>query len=131
MSEIKSNHTNDNIESNANYLPLVLTEKIKSKGYIQRFVKAIIENHIIVELNHPDSKRVIVSPINYTNWVKTTDTFTTQVKRKGISTYCLGHSCKSCGGVVRMSLGWRENSGSEYKIKCSCKCHFDSRLLLS
>ena len=85
MSETKPNQANDNSESNANYLSLVLTEKIKSKGCIQRFVKAIQENNIIVELSHSDTKRVIVSPINYTNWVKTIDTFTTQAKRKGIS----------------------------------------------
>jgi len=57
-----------------------------TKGCIQRFVKAVHENNIIVELNHPDSpsKITVVSPINYTNWIKTTDTFTAQAKCKGI-----------------------------------------------
>jgi hypothetical protein len=72
-------------EINADYLPLVLTEKIKSKGYIHRFVKAVQQNNIIVELNHSDSRKItIVSPINYNNWFKTTNTFTVQAKRKGI-----------------------------------------------
>ena len=48
--------------------------------------KAVQENNIIVELNRQDSnsKITVVSPINYTNWIKTTDNFTAQAKRKGI-----------------------------------------------
>jgi hypothetical protein len=85
LADREPNQTSGNTESNVNYIPLFLTEKIKSKGYVQRFVKAVNENNIIVELSHSDSSRkTIVSPINYTNWVKTTDTFTAQAKRKGI-----------------------------------------------
>jgi hypothetical protein len=79
-----SNQNRSNTEINANYLPLLLTEKIKSKGYIHRYVKAVQENNIVVELNRSGTKMVIVSPITYTNWMKTTKTFMAQAKRKGI-----------------------------------------------
>src|SRR5215204_1908152 len=73
--------TDDNIFE----IPLELSDKLKSEGIIQKFVKNTKHNYIKIELNHKYEKNnVIVSTANIRDWFKFHESFKKMLNRKGV-----------------------------------------------
>ena len=52
-------------------IPLKLSDKLKSKGIIQKFVKNKKHKYIKIELNHKDEKStVVITTVNIKDWSK-------------------------------------------------------------
>jgi hypothetical protein len=63
---------------------LDLTPELKQSGIVSSFVFKKRMNCIIVTLNHQYNGKVIVSPINNTDWYKTQDNFEKRLKKKRV-----------------------------------------------
>ena len=66
-------------------IPLELSDKLKSEGIIQKFVKNIKHNYIKIELNHKYEKsKVIVPTVNIRDWFKFHESLKKMLNRKGV-----------------------------------------------
>jgi hypothetical protein len=78
-----TNCTNNN-NKNSNVVNLELTEKIKEEGIVNSFVFDKRVNSLILSLNHLYNNKTVISPVFQDNWPKTSETFTKQMKLKGV-----------------------------------------------
>jgi P4 family phage/plasmid primase-like protien len=72
------NSTNDTIQ-------LELSPKLKRSGIVERFVFNTRTNSVVLSLNRIYNNKVVICPINNKQWIRTTDNFTKQLTKKGIS----------------------------------------------
>jgi len=80
MSISHNTNNNNNFE-----IPLELSDKLKSEGIIQKFVKNTKHNYIKIELNHKYEKNTAVVSTNHvTNWTKFHTLVEKELKYKGV-----------------------------------------------
>ncbi|HEX2407335.1 MAG TPA: hypothetical protein VHJ38_09025, partial [Nitrososphaeraceae archaeon] len=77
--------TTPHTDNNNFEIPLELSDKLKSKGIIQKFIKNKKHNYIKIELNHKyENSIVVVSTDNVKNWTKFHLTVEKALNDKGV-----------------------------------------------
>src|ERR687886_2238921 len=66
-------------------IELELTQKLKRIGIVERFIFNTKTDSVVLSLNRTYNNKVVICPINNKQWIRTTDNFTKQLIKKGIS----------------------------------------------